>query len=442
MKSRNLLCIGLFMALLAIPSCVDENSTFGNKLVQPSFRSVMTDTCTVLVSAMKIDSLETSGSGVILAGQYTHPLWGGITSTSFVPYNRPGYTPNIDKTVAFDSLTLRLSYGDYFIGDTTGLFSLSIHFLTEQVELNSKGYLYNVNSIAYDPDPFAVLTFRPRPNGPEKHLDEVRLPDEMGEDLLERLNKKDLSVSTDRFEEFFPGLAIRTEQDQNAIFSFSQGDTLSTIILYYHYLEEVDTQHSVHIVPNQTKQFNNFSHNTTGTPLATLDQNAYEWRSGIMGNYGLLFGGLGWYSKLEFPHLNNLMQLGSQIEIEAAYLMISPDLEVYSGYDYNALPDSIYLYIADENNVVTDAVMDYLGSQLQTATLYEDNSHPENTYYYFDVTDFMSQELGAVGREKHNLQLTFDSNTYIKTFRNLTYNDMEGKSPIKLQITYTIYDSF
>ena len=97
------------------------------------------------------------------------------------------------------------------------------------------------------------------------------------------------------------------------------------------------------------------------------------------------------------------MQQGTQVEIESALLKIYPEQGTYS--DYNTLPDSLYLYIADENNVVTDAVTDYLGSEVQRGTLSEDNTFNENTYYYFDVTQFMQEELGAFGMYKHNLQL-------------------------------------
>lgn len=63
--------------------------------------------------------------------------------------------------------------------------------------------------------------------------------------------------------------------------------------------------------------------------------------------------------------------------------------------DYNTLPDSIFLSVADENNVVTEAVTDYLGSEVQGACGGSDDTFAENTYYYFDVTTFMQEELGT-----------------------------------------------
>ena len=162
--------------------------------------------------------------------------------------------------------------------------------------------------------------------------------------------------------------------------------------------------------------------------------------SASLGNRGVLFGGLGWYTRLEFPFINNILMQGAKVAIESALLKIYPEPGTFSGT--NTLPDSIFLYIADENNVVTDAVTDYLGTAVQSGTLVKDDTYDENTYYYFDLTDFMQQELGAFGMYKHNLQLVFNEDTYTASFRNLTFNDQQGRSPIVLQLIYKIYESY
>ena len=131
---------------------------------------------------------------------------------------------------------------------------------------------------------------------------------------------------------------------------------------------------------------------------------------------------------------------GEQVAIESALLKIYTEPGTFSAE--NALPDSLYLYIGDENNVVTDAVTDYLGEEVQSGTLVKDDTYDENTYYYFDITSFMQQELGAFGMYKHNLQLVFNEDTYTKTFRNLTFSDQQGRSPIVLQLIYKVYESY
>ena len=159
-----------------------------------------------------------------------------------------------------------------------------------------------------------------------------------------------------------------------------------------------------------------------------------------LGNRGMLFGGIGWFTRLKFPYLNNILNQGKRVSIESAYLKIYPEVGTYSAF--NALPDSIFLYITDENNVVTSSVKDYLGSDVQGGTLVKDETFAENTYYSFDITTFMQEELGTFGMYKHNLQLVFNEDEYTKTFRNLTVSDQKGKSPIVLQLIYKVYGSY
>ena len=91
---------------------------------------------------------------------------------------------------------------------------------------------------------------------------------------------------------------------------------------------------------------------------------------------------------------------------------------------------------------MTDAVKDYLGNEVQSGVLEKDDTYSENTYYYFDITTFLQEELGASGMYKHSLQLVFDEDTYIQTFRNLTFRDQQGSSPVTLQLTFKVYESY
>ena len=414
-----MLCLGLF-------SCYDENGTYGSDLVDSAFRNVRIDTSTVVVTSVLIDSLETSGKNVALVGRYKHSLWGVVSSHSFIAYERPSYGTDPDETVVLDSLVLSLAFDGRFVGDTTLQQTLSIYQLTEKIVLNDNGYLYNNSSVSYAPEALAVCSFKPKPKGGEKL--EVRLPDALGQDLLSRFHAQDQAVSEDRFEDYFKGVAIVPDlAGSESLLTFTVADSSAALVLHYHLSDELSTEKELWFFPNTDTQFNHIDHDRSGTDMAGYPMKGVEIPSAELGNRGVLFGGLGWYTRLEFPYLNNLMQQGTQVEIESALLKIYPEQGTYS--DYNTLPDSLYLYIADENNVVTDAVTDYLGSEVQRGTLSEDNTFNENTYYYFDVTQFMQEELGAFGMYKHNLQLVFNSDDYTGTFKNLTFNDQGGRNP-------------
>ncbi len=436
-KKESILWIISIFILLS--SCYDENSTFGSNQVESVFRNVKTDTSTVLVTLMKIDSLETSGMSTIMAGRYVHPTWGTITASSYLPYSAPSYTTDESYVVRFDSLMLKLDLGHHYIGDTTQYYTLYIHELEKKVELNDKGYLYNTNTFPYHETPMASVSFRPRPNVDASI--EVRLDDALGQDLLTRLHNRDAIVtSSTRFEDYFKGLVLIPDEENTSLLTYGLNDTTSVMVLHYHVVSSINEPKTLNISVKSSNQFNNFYHDETGSTLEGIEMVDGEISSTELGDRGLLFGGVGWYCKLEFPYLNNILEEGEQAEIESAYLKFYPEFDTYS--EFNPLPDSVYLYIADENNVVTNAVMDYLGSEVQGVTLVENKQFPHLTYYYFDVTDFIQQELGAVGSNKNNLQLVFDSNTYTKTFKNLTFGDKNARYPLTLEITYKLYESY
>ena len=110
-RSLFLLWICLATAGCLFQSCYDESNKYGNGLVSSAFRNISTDTSTVTVAAMLIDSLETSGKELILLGEYTHPVWGKMSASGYVSYHRPSYNTDIDERVVLDSLMLTFRSG-------------------------------------------------------------------------------------------------------------------------------------------------------------------------------------------------------------------------------------------------------------------------------------------------------------------------------------------
>lgn len=438
LKNKFVFCLTLL--LVALSSCYDEANTYGEQLVDSAFRNVSVDTSTVVVTTVRMDSIETSGKSTLLIGRYTHDDWGTIIASSYVPFELPSYSTEIDEEVFVDSLILKLPYNGYFLGDTTKLQHFTVHRLTQQVVLNDNGYLYNTSSVSYSPEILGQFSFKPSPKSSENV--EIRLSDELAADMLTRFHSRDESVSnSERFEEYFKGIVIiPDEQTSVNLQAFSVSDTLTTLELHYHMLHEHKEAQILVFSPNTSTQFNHIDHDRNGSLLENYLLSQTEIPSSELDNKGLIFSGLGWYSRLEFPFLNNLMMQGEQIDIVEAVLKIYPDVGSYS--NFNALPDSIYLYIADDNNVIVDAVTDYLGSEVQRGTLIQDDTFSERTYYSFDVTTFMSEELGTFGIYKHNLQLVFNNEYYTKTFRNLTFGNQNSDSPITLQLRYKIYESY
>ena len=429
---------GMLFLLISVFACYDENNSFGKNWTDTAFRNIMVDTCTISITSTTIDSVETNGKGISLAGCYTHPLWGTFSAATYLPYTTPNYATDADESVRLDSVVLAMGYNSYSIGDTTQPLRFHIHRLLERVIANENNYIYNNASFRYDPTPLASYTFVP--NSREESRIEIRLPDEFGLDMLERLHTRDGSVEGDNFQDYLKGLVIVPDESCQSVLSFAVNDTSSVIVLRYGIENQDDSHIECTITPDTDTQFYHIEQDRSGTLLADFPSKNIEVGSSELDNRGLLFGGIGWYSTLSFPHLNNILQLGKQVSIESAYLKIYPEPGTWT--EYNPLPDSLYLYIVDENNVVTDAVTDYLGEEVQHATLMKDPSIVGNNYYYFDITTFMQEELGAFGMYKHSLRLVFNDESYTQSLQNLTFKDQTEEKSVNLQLTFKVYESY
>lgn len=262
-----LIVIGFcLVTFLGVISCYDEHNTFGDRLVDSDLRNIRMDTSSIITTAVLIDSLETSGKQVALAGRYLHPVWGKVSAASYIPYLRPEYSTEADVTVLFDSLMLILSSNSSFVGDTTLLQQYSIHLLSEKIMLNDNGYLYNNSSFVYESEPLAVYSFMPRPNVAEKM--EIRLPDKLGQDLLTRFHNHDESVAVNHFEDYFKGIVIVPDVQQSySLLSFQVSDSLSALVLHYHIEGGYENHQQLVFSPNTATQFNQLTHDRLDTPM-------------------------------------------------------------------------------------------------------------------------------------------------------------------------------
>ena len=70
------LLYSLIIMIAAICACQDENSELGKSLVDSSFYNIYVDTCTVDISTILMDSIETRGDSICQLGHYKDPSWG------------------------------------------------------------------------------------------------------------------------------------------------------------------------------------------------------------------------------------------------------------------------------------------------------------------------------------------------------------------------------
>lgn len=90
------LLYSLIIIIAAICACQDENSELGKSLVDSSFYNIYVDTCTVDISTILMDSIETRGDSICQLGHYKDPSWGEASAPTM---------PNTPQTVSLPTRT-------------------------------------------------------------------------------------------------------------------------------------------------------------------------------------------------------------------------------------------------------------------------------------------------------------------------------------------------
>ena len=118
-------------------------------------------------------------------------------------------------------------------------------------------------------------------------------------------------------------------------------------------------------------------------------------------------------------------------------LIIYPVKGTYSGNV--PLPSGLSLYISDEDDVAVSAITTYSGDALQTGDLVVDNLYNIETYYSYNITTFLTDQLGAIGINKRNLQLIVPQDKLAVSFNTLVAGDASherGRIKLKINVSH------
>lgn len=398
-------------AVIFSARCTDGNTEIGSNWVTVHSRVILIDTCTVEISSVLLDSIPTSGGGRVFAGVRQSPFWGITHASTYMIFSLTedfdqSSSPEYAEEVKFDSLTLYMVPDSMFCGDTLSRMTLKVHRLVEQVELNDDDELYGHSSFDYDPTPLAEKSFEPRPlRGREL---EIRLSDDLGREFLSLLtNQEEEMEDDDSFRKYFNGVLLDSDVSSRAILGFKGSDTICMLKLYYRtasYAEDED--HVLDFKLDTSLMFTHVEVDRTGMPLELMTNKNNEISSSQSDDKAFAQGLTGIYTKIGFPHLNNLRSLGDHCRAVEAELRIYPLAGSYNKANYSSLPPAMNLYISDENNISTGgAIVDDSGESLQTGSFTYDEQFPEKTYYTYDITDFINDQLGKIGVNIRFLQM-------------------------------------
>lgn len=427
------------LLMLGASACVDENSELGRTLVDSSFYNVYVDTCTVDISTVLEDSIVTRGDSVCQIGHYAEGDWGEVSAIYYAEYNCSNFTPEQDYDYTLDSLVLRMVHSGHYWGDTLTRPLIWIYQLSNPIELTDDADLYNHSVLDIEGTPLGSFTYRPRPG--QKRVHEIRLPDSWGQQLLDDLvNEEDYLTSQENFKRHFPGLAFVPDESGQCISGFQVGDSSMCLVLHYQEISSQREEKQLTFSVNMDYAYTGIQHDCTNTVLGNVPSGIENYvHSTDLGHRAYLQGLTGYYNQLEFPYLNELQDAGQIVSIESATLYLYPLKGSYN--KTNQLPEDIRLYITNENNVLEDYVYGSDGVTVQTGNLTVDEVFGRDTYYSFDLTDFIRNNLGTWGMMRQKLLLNMPDDDASSCFDQVIFsNDPEEERQCRLDVRFKTYN--
>ena len=458
-------CISALFSGLIWSSCKNEEFDLGRNLVLPHTTVGVIDTVTIKVSNLMVsDSVITSGLGIGFSGNYRDSYIGDIETRMFIEFERTEDSEN-NRYAIFDSVTLILRPNGNYYGDTTKLTTFKVFRINKQIEKRDNGYLYSTsNNVLYDKNlPLAEASFKKmKVKDLANNEIEIKLHRSLGEELLQGIIRDDEKYKSGDFTKTFSGLVVTAGDDSKCVHSFLVNDSACMIRIYYHVSTNFKEEKTMTFKAYQYNSFYNMAiKDGTRTILppeskfnAKSDTSLLSSKTGNMGF--VMSGGTPIYTRLEFPHLNELLWLGQIVKIQKATLYVRP---IRHSFDTVPLPPRLNVYYFDptSNMPLSEAIRPpSMGSNTgpqygNLRTDYQNIQSPDFPQYTFDVTDFIASQMGKVGYYKWALSLIIPYDSRESTIQRLVFGNQNyaeknktetqnKDNQIKLEVIYAVYN--
>jgi len=395
MKKINYLLI--FVLGILLFSCTSKFDV-GEDLIDTQSGITIIDTFQVRLSTVKLDSLPTSGATQLLCGKYSTNLTG---STEFIPYfnfDLGSQITSITEDDILDSMTLRLRYSGYYIGDTTQLQTFSLYRLTEYLDFidddRTGDYIYNINSFPHEEVPLGRISFYPHVVRDDSI--EFRLDNTLANTLINMVLTDADETDADKFNEYLKGFVLKSAAGSKSILGFT-GDTAGVKLnIYTRIVGPGESQKKRYVLPLSAEKtyYHQAVSDRSGTYFAELKLQDEEILARNSGDRSFIAGGAGIVTRIDFPSLNNVFLYNDRVMIKAELVLI-PSVE--NNVDF--LPGTLQFYASNKHNVLGSTLVS--GSQ-QTpvqATLQKRDAglYPDiyNLYYAVDITQYLTSEFSG-----------------------------------------------
>lgn len=425
--------------LLLHTGCKKAYIQFGEQFVDNTHTNiVMIDTIYPVISTVFRDSIVTSQTGRLLLGSYQDPLFGHISASSFFVMGNPSGATAFHVSAAYDSIVLRMVGDSTFYGDTTTAQQLQVQQLDEMISFpDGQTSLYSNSNFSVKSTVLGTADLSIVPS--RKDTVNIRLSDTKGLEIWNLIQDKAVEVSTETdFEHYFNGLKISPQNTaaNAAVYGFT--DTV-TIRIYYHESDpDVAQKHLDFTLTSRNKQFNQVKYNRSGTTLNIPIPESRETASASLNDLAYIQPLTGTVMKVRFPNIREaVLQRTDYLQLMSAELIMYPQGGTYS-FNF-MLPPNLAAYTTDINNIAGSV----LGSNGSTGTasaqygeLKTDWLYGQDTYYTYDVSAYIAEQLAASGDNTNGLLFMPPAPAYNTSFNRTAFGSSKSEKPVRLKLYY------
>ncbi|WP_166670668.1 DUF4270 family protein [Olivibacter sp. XZL3] len=412
------------------------------------------DSITVQAATYQLDPLPANGQGVMLVGKMSDEVTGDLTVSSYFRIgNAEISSVSLPSDARLDSVSFALPYQGYYYGDTTAMQSLTLHRVTEDIELitesnaweederpvfASGSTLFTNSSFNYDAAPLGSVSFYPKPTSKDTVF--IKLADSFGQDLWEKIQNKTSQVtSSEEFLQYMKGFVLRPTNEASVLTAFPVDSILLNV--YYSYTNTTDgkkVQENIQMkVTDNTYQFNEVQVDRSRSIISQLAADTEGELPASETNQQVVLQGLtGLVTKIQFPYLYEFVNRNDVI-INKAELIVETPANSQVLY---AAPTALNIMLANAYGVPTSLLTASYETTTQTAYLINDLSGGVgNGRYTFNLTEYVSNYRGADEDKKSALYLTIPTSDLLVKADRLLIGSADGRPMIKLRILYTKY---
>ncbi len=399
---------------------------------------IVADTLTIDMRTLLLDSIPTSGTGVILVGKQQDPYFGTTTAGSFFQLQLPA-NKELDRTADYDYTELVLYTNRRLYGDSTLPQHINVYEVLQTIEKSdNSAYLYSHNDFLTGAQPLGSIQKVIRPN--IDTVVKIRLPDSYGEPLFKLFKDKSTIVAAQAtFLKTYRGLALKAGANSGNILSFPSTDTAVILRMHYHNKELFFTDRFLDLnVYNQNLQFNQVLTERSGSLLAPLSAANSNISSTLTDNLSFIKPLTGIVTRINLPTLKNLAIVGKFFKVMRASMVIEPLAGTYRAPF--TLPPALTLCEVDRNDHITDTLRGSYGES-QYGSLFIDQSYVRNTTYTYDITQYIKNEIASPEVYSRKLMIMPPGGAYYTSLDRVVLGDGKNKkNKISIQVQYLLYN--